>query len=135
MYDNPWTHNDQIVDKNVPPNAVGFVYEITNNSSGKRYLGKKTLYFSKIRKVKGKRKREKVESDWRDYYGSNAELIEDVKKLGASNFKRVIHRFCYSKGEASYYEAKFIFGTDAVLSESYYNSWISVKVRQNHIKK
>ena len=134
-YENPWLYNDQIVEDNIPEDAIGFVYEITNLSNNKRYIGKKTLFFSKIRKVKGKKKKEKVDSDWRQYYGSNLELNEDRAKVGNDKFKRQILRFCKSKGEASYYEAKFIFGTDAIMSDRYYNSWISCKIRNNHLKK
>lgn len=133
-YENPWLFNEEPIDTNIPEGAIGFVYEITNLTNNKRYLGKKTLYFSKTRKVKGKKKREKVDSDWREYYGSNNELNEDRAKIGDDKFKRQILRFCKSKGEASYYEAKFIFGTDAILSDRYYNSWISCKIRKNHLK-
>lgn len=134
-YENPWIYNDQIVDDNIPEDAIGFVYEITNLTNNKRYIGKKTLFFSKTRKVKGKKKREKVDSDWKQYYGSNLELNEDRAKVGNDKFKRQILRFCKSKGEASYFEAKFIFGTDAIMSDRYYNSWISCKIRNNHLKK
>jgi hypothetical protein len=134
-YENPWTYNDQIVEDNIPEDAIGFVYEITNLATNRRYIGKKTLFFSKTRKVKGKKKRTKVDSDWRDYYGSNVELNEERAKLGNDKFKRQILRFCYSKGEMSYYEIKFICGTDALIKESYYNQWISCKIRNNHLKK
>ena len=134
-YENPWLYNDQIVEDNIPEDAIGFVYEITNLANNKRYIGKKTLFFSKTRKVKGKKKRTKVDSDWRDYYGSNVELNEERAKLGNDKFKRQILRFCYSKGEMSYYEIKFICGTDALIKESYYNQWISCKIRNNHLKK
>jgi hypothetical protein len=132
-YENPWLFNEEPIDTNIPEGAIGFVYEITNLTNNKRYLGKKTLYFSKTRKVKGKKKREKIDSDWREYYGSNNELNEDRAKLGDDKFKRQILRFCKSKGEASYYEAKFIFGTDAILSDRYYNEWCSVKVSKTHL--
>jgi hypothetical protein len=133
-YENPWLYNDEVVDDNIPENAVGFVYCITNITNGKKYLGKKTLFFSKTRKIKGKKKKEKIVSDWKEYFGSNHELIGDVETFGKNNFKRQVLRFCKSKGEASYYEAKFIFDVDAILSENYYNSWISVKVSKSHIK-
>ena len=69
---------------------VGFVYLITNITNDRKYIGKKNFYFSKSRIVKGKRKRTKVESDWKNYYGSNKELQEDVETLGPHNFKREI---------------------------------------------
>jgi len=88
---------------------IGFVYLITNLKTNKRYIGKKNFYFSKTRQVKGKKKRSKVESDWKDYYGSNEELKEHVNLLEPNLFHREILRLCTSKGEMSYFEAKYQF--------------------------
>ena len=52
----------------VPDNIIGFVYKITNTQTGKQYIGKKLFTFAKQKSVKGKRKRFRVESDWRGYY-------------------------------------------------------------------
>ena len=38
----------------------GFVYCITNTTTGKKYIGKKFFYSSKTKQVKGKKKRFKV---------------------------------------------------------------------------
>lgn len=57
----------------MPTETIGFVYEITHKPTGKKYIGKKSLYHKKTRPpLKGyKRKRvEYVESDWLSYYGS-----------------------------------------------------------------
>jgi hypothetical protein len=112
---------------------IGFVYLITNLTNGRKYIGKKNLYFSKSRQVKGKRKRFKVESDWRDYYGSNKELQEEVEKLGKEVFRREILRLCISKGEASYFEAKEQFTRNVLETDEYYNVWISCKIRKSHL--
>lgn len=119
----------------IPEGAIGFVYEIVNTATGRRYIGKKHFYFSKTKQVKGKKKKIKVESDWRTYFGSNKELQEHVALWGETKFERTILRMCYSKGEMNYYETKAIFATDAVISEEYYNEWVSVRVRKNHVKK
>ena len=47
-----------------------------------------------------------MESDWRDYYGSNKHLQEDVKKMGEDFFHREILHICKTKGECAYMEAK-----------------------------
>lgn len=114
---------------------LGFVYQITNIETGRKYIGKKLAFFSKTKQVKGKKKKYKVDSDWRDYYGSNDELLKDVEKYGKDKFERVILRFCHTKGEMSYFESKLIFETDAILREDYYNQWCMVRVRASHLKK
>ena len=119
----------------VPEGIIAFVYEITNEVDGRKYIGKKLFKFTRSTKKKGKRVKKQVDSDWLDYYGSNKELIGDVEALGKKSFKRKILHLCKSKGEASYYEAKEQFACDALLSENYYNSWIMVRVRKSHIKK
>ena len=58
-----------------PKVNIGFVYLITNLVNGKKYIGKKLFFSSKSKQVNGKKKKTKVESDWRKYYGSNAAKI------------------------------------------------------------
>jgi len=132
-YDNPWFYNGVVVDSEILEEYLGFVYKITNLASQKKYIGKKLLKRTKTRQVKGKKKRTLVESDWKDYYGSNKELQEDVINLGAHNFKREIIRFCKTKGECNYFEAKQQFLLDVLENTEYYNSWISVKVHRKHL--
>ena len=52
----------------IPEDAYGYVYLITNTATGRKYIGKKLFWFRKTKVVKGKKKRIKVESDWRDYW-------------------------------------------------------------------
>jgi hypothetical protein len=112
---------------------IGFVYIITNLVNGKRYIGKKNFFFSKTRQVKGKKKKYKAESDWKTYYGSNAELALDIEKYGKENFKREILRLCISKAEFGYFEAKYQFEHDVLLRDDFYNSWIMVRVTKKHL--
>lgn len=130
-----WIFEQQIVEE-VCPTFVGFVYLITNKLNGKKYIGKKLLQFRRTKKIKGKSKKVLVESDWKTYFGSNAELNEDVKQFGEENFNRTVLRFCKSKGECSYFEARYQFEFDVLLKpEEYYNSWVMVKVRRSHLSK
>ena len=78
-------------------------------------------------------KRIKVSSDWQSYYGSNAELQNDVKLLGEENFSREIIHLCKSKGVCGCLEAKEQFIRNVLETDDYYNSWIMVRVRQSHI--
>ena len=126
-----WIYKGEIVED--IGNYVGFVYMIVNLRTNKRYIGKKNFYFSKTKQVKGKKKRHKVESDWKDYFGSNEELNHHVNIFGEDQFKREILRFCESKGEMSYFEAKYQFQYDVLESDQFYNSWISCKIHKKHL--
>ena len=105
----------------------GFVYCITNTTTGKKYIGKKFFYSSKTKQVKGKKKRFKVSSDWQTYYGSNEELKKDVIIHGQEAFVREILHLCKSKGECGYLEAKEQFVNGVLESDNYYNTWIMVE--------
>jgi len=128
-----WIYQDTTITE-IPKDYIAMVYEITNLTSGRRYIGKKGFFFTKVKQVKGKKKKIKVDSDWSVYYGSNKELLADIEKLGKEQFRREILYLCKSKGEASYLEAKEQFLRNAILSEEYYNEYIMVRVRNTHLK-
>jgi hypothetical protein len=129
------------VEYELPENAdhsdlYGFVYLITNIKNGRKYIGKKFFWRKKILPITKSRKRRKhtqVESDWKSYYGSSEELNSDIDKYGKDNFRREILHLCRTKGECGYLEAKEQFVRDALLTDEYYNTWIQVRVRKNHI--
>jgi hypothetical protein len=129
-----WIHNDIPLDE-IPEGYLAFVYLITNLTNGKKYVGKKLFRFTRSRKTKGKRVKKTVDSDWKSYYGSNKELQADVEQLGSEQFRREVLHLCKSKGEASYLEAKEQFLRDVLMSEEYYNAWISCKIAKNHLTK
>ena len=141
MYDNVWKYNGE--DVLVPPeNMIGFIYLITNNLTGKRYVGKKKLSntltkYKMVTLKNGTKKKKKIktetESDWREYYGSNTELQKDVEVHGTENFTRQILRYCKTLGEMSYCETYEIFVRHAVARDDYYNTWVSVRVRKDHL--
>jgi hypothetical protein len=109
---------------------------ITNTFTNKKYIGKKRLQFTKTRSIKKKKKRVKVPSDWKTYYGSNKELQSDIEKHGEHSCKREILRLCKTLGESSYWEAYYQFTHEVLLKpDQYYNDWIMVKVRRSHLPK
>jgi len=121
---------------------VGFVYLIKNNLSGRKYIGKKLAKFSKtaykiVKQKNGIKKRKKirskVDSDWREYYGSSPELTADIITLGTKNFSREILFYCKSKSECSYVEAREQFERKVLESTDYYNGHIQVRVHKSHI--
>jgi hypothetical protein len=126
-----WTYKGEILED--IGNYIGFVYLITNLRTEKKYIGKKNFYFSKSKQVKGKKKRYKVESDWKDYFGSNEELNQHVNIFGKNQFRREILRLCTSKGEMSYFEAKYQFENSVLESDQWYNTWISCKIHKKHL--
>ena len=102
--------------------------------TGRKYIGKKLFKFSKTKVLKCKKKRFQVDSDWLTYYGSNDTLKEEVASLGESLFKREILCFCYSKSECNYMESKLILTMGALLSEDYYNRWVSMRITKAHVQ-
>jgi hypothetical protein len=112
----------------------GFIYLIENLVNGRKYIGRKYLTKAGYKTVKGKRKKLRVESDWRDYYGSSTSLKEDIDHYGKDSFRRTILRLCKSRGECNYFETKYIFDNDAILDPKYYNSWVSCKIQTSHVK-
>lgn len=138
-----WIFENKIVTE-APIDAVGYVYLITNNITGRKYVGKKLFSFSKttykvVKLKNGTKKRKKIrsqiESDWQEYWSSCDELKKDVHTLDSDNFSREILMYCSSKSELSYYEAKFQFEYDVLLNPiMWYNGWISVRVRRNQLK-
>ena len=132
-----WTYKNKTVEI-IPDNVVGFVYEITNTTNGRKYIGKKLARFKRSRPpLKGRKnkRRYKVDSDWQEYYGSSDELSEDVEKLGKEKFTREILFFCYSKAELSYIEAREQFARKVLESNDYYNGHIRVRVHGKGIIK
>tara|TARA_B100000768_G_scaffold130332_1_gene120933 strand:- start:7967 stop:8383 length:417 start_codon:yes stop_codon:yes gene_type:complete len=116
---------------------VGFVYEITDLSNDKKYIGKK-LFWSvrRLPPLKGKKRKriKRTQSDWMNYYGSNETVKMLVENEGASRFKRNIIRLCKSKGIMSYFEAKEQFDREVLFSDEYYNEFIGVKIHSMHVK-
>jgi len=136
-----WLYQNTPVET-LPDSCVGFVYMITNNLTGRKYIGKKLAKFSKTtyRTVKQKngikkkkRIRSKIDSDWQQYYGSSAELTADIEKLGTDNFTREILYYCASKSECSYIEAREQFSRRVLESQDYYNGHIQVRVHGRQI--
>ena len=126
-----WTYNGRLVTEvqDMPEGTYGFIYETTHKPSGKKYLGKKVLYFERNKKL-GKRALEALreerkaqgiggrvplkqkvitESDWKPYYGSHKEILELVKSDGPMNFDRKILCYVPNKKLLTYYECKYLF--------------------------
>ena len=79
-----WYYNDTVFES-TPEEFQGFVYQLTEVSSNKKYIGKKNFWKPKtlpITKTRKRRVRTRVESNWKEYYGSSNEVRNLVEKNG-----------------------------------------------------
>jgi hypothetical protein len=128
-----WFHKQKEFTEDEIGDAYGYVYIITNLTNNRKYIGKKFFTKASYKTVKGKRKKIRKSSDWLSYYGSNKELQEDVKTLGENNFHREILHLCRSRSECSYRETFEIFSRGALLTEDWYNAWVTCKIHKAHV--
>tara|TARA_R110000868_G_scaffold154145_1_gene380200 strand:+ start:142 stop:549 length:408 start_codon:yes stop_codon:yes gene_type:complete len=128
-----WTTSEKI-----PDAPYGFIYLITNNVNNRMYVGKKQILTNRKRQpLKGKTKKRSniVETDWRTYTSSSNELNADIAKYGKSQFSFEILRFCCSKSELAFFEAKEQFARDVLLTENYYNGIINCRIGRIKLSK
>lgn len=131
-----WIYNNREFTSDDIGDYIGFVYEITNNETGKKYIGKKLFRFKKTIPATKTRKKKRitVESDWPVYCGSCSHLQEDVRTLGLDKFTRVIVRLCKSKTELSYYELKAQMDADVLLyPDRYYNGFVGTRITRRNL--
>lgn len=110
--------------------AIGFIYEITNITKNKKYLGRKTVlkpkYTSGVNKGISK-----GAYAFQSYCGSSKSLLEDIKN--GDEYKKEVIRWCYTKAEMTYYESEAIYCSGSLLDETYYNYWCKATVYSRHL--
>ena len=114
-YENPWLYNGSPFTSDDIGDNFGFVYLIENKLNGRKYIGRKYLW--QFRTPKGKKRKVKSESNWKEYYGSCPELKEDIGKFGRENFSRTILSLHKTGGKTNYEETRQLF-INNVLTES-----------------
>lgn len=135
-YKNPWTICNHIFDSEHIGDYIGFIYVLRDMETDRLYVGKKIFHNKKAKPpLKGKTKRRisYVESDWKDYYGSNPTIQQLMKTCDPYRFKREILHLCMSKSEMGYLETKELFDRGALISDQYFNDWITVRVTKKQL--
>jgi hypothetical protein len=111
---------------NIPEDILdyqAFVYLILTKD--KYYIGYKNIYrIEKKKPLKGmKNKRcQRVETNWREYTGSNDKLNEYISKGGL--YTKYILYTAKTKAEAQYVEAQMQFDLDVLMDDKSYNGQI-----------
>jgi len=129
-----WLYKEKIIKdrSEIPEDVYGFIYLIRNNKTGKYYIGKKVLEFNRKKKLTkkelaehtgpGRKPTSKIvtkESDWLNYWGSNKNLLEDIKRLDKENFTREILKYVPNKKQLTYYEVYYQCKYEVLLKDSY----------------
>jgi len=114
--------------------SFGFVYLIENLLTGRKYIGRKYFTSAGYKQVNGKKKKIRKSSDWQTYWGSNESLKREIAESGEDKYRRIILRLCKNKSECAYWETYEILSRHALLSENYYNDWVTAKIRKDHLK-
>lgn len=148
LYDN----NPIVNIEGMPEGTYGFIYEVTHIPTGKKYIGKKVLFFERNKKL-GKRALEALkeerkakgiggrtplkqkivsESDWKNYYGSQKEILELVKEGNQEEFKREILQFVPNKKLLTYYENKLLFSLEVIEGD---NGYINDNIEGRYFRK
>ena len=126
LYENAWTYEGTDFTSDDINDFFGFVYRITNRTTGKQYIGRK--YFIQRRKPRGGKRKVSSESNWKKYYGSSPELTADIKEFGQDNFRREILSLHTTLGKVNFEETRQLFLNNVLTealedgSPAYYNS-------------
>lgn len=133
-----WLYKNKEIEgiEDLGENVFGFIYVTTHIPTGKKYLGKKSLY-STINKKLGKKElanqpitrgRSKTtkqitkESDWKTYYGSEEFIKDKIKNNLHSEFSREIIQLVPTKKLLTYFECKYQFIHSVLESDKWINT-------------
>jgi hypothetical protein len=151
-----WIYQGRVITsiKDMPEGTYGFIYEVIYKPTDVRYIGKKVLYFERNKRLgkkalaalreerskKGLRGRVPVkqkvitESDWKDYFGSQKEIITLSQEDNAGeNWEKRILEFVPNKKLLTYYETKHLFKNDVL--ENQYSAHINDNILGKFFRK
>jgi hypothetical protein len=119
----------------MPYETIGFIYMITQISTGKKYIGKKLIDKAATKTVKGVKKKIRKPSDWKEYWSSSPDLKALISQVGQQDFVREILVFAKSKGSIAYLEEMALYQCGALESDNWFNNNIRSKVYRSWISK
>ena len=151
-----WVYQGKVITsiKDMPEGTYGFIYEVIYKPTDVRYIGKKVLYFERNKRLgkkalaalreerskKGLRGRVPVkqkvitESDWKDYFGSQKEIVTLSQEDNAGeNWEKRILEFVSNKKLLTYYETKHLFKNDVL--ENQYSAHINDNILGKFFRK
>ena len=138
----------------MPEGTYGFIYEVIYKPTDVRYIGKKVLYFERNKKLGKKalkllqeerakqglrgrtptKQKVIIESDWKDYFGSQKEIVALSKKDNSGkNWEKHILEFVPNKKLLTYYETKHLFKNDVL--ENQYSAHINDNILGKFFRK
>ena len=151
-----WVYQGRVITsiKDMPEGTYGFIYEVIYKPTDVRYIGKKVLYFERNKRLgkkalaalreerskQGLRGRVPIkqkiitESDWKDYFGSQKEIVTLSKEDNAGeNWEKRILEFVPNKKLLTYYETKHLFKNDVL--ENQYSAHINDNILGKFFRK
>lgn len=135
-----WIYKEkEFNEEEVPEQAIGFIYIITNIKSNRKYIGRKLLTKAGVKKkinlseIKRQKKPARTSSNWKNYYGSCEDLTADLKLIGKEYFKREIIQFAYTQATLNYLEAKYQFLYGVLETNDFYNANINCNPYKRNI--
>ena len=131
-----WTMLGQpLQDTYIPEKAIGFIYLITQISTGHFYIGRKLLTKSASKMVNGKKKKIRKESDWKDYWSSSPKIQAWIEGAGGTaDFTKEILTFCHSKGSLIYTEELALYSVGALESDKWINNNIRSRIYRTWVR-
>lgn len=149
-----WNHKNKVITntEDMPEGTVGFVYEIEHIPTGKKYIGKKSLYSTRnvkigkreLIKLKEERKaagiggrlpiKKKVvkEMDWQNYWGSSKTMNELANTHPADEFRKEILLFADTKKKLTYYEERELYTRGVIESN---NEYLNDNISGRHFRR
>ena len=135
---NNWTYQGKeiLTEEDIPfEKPMGFIYMITQKSTGKRYIGRKLLTSASKKTINGKKKKIRVQSDWQKYWSSSPQIKEWIKEAGGtSDFTREILCFVSTRGSLAYAEELCLYELGVLESNNWINSNIRSKIYRSWVK-
>lgn len=139
MENNCWIYKGKEI-LEVPEGYYGFIYLIIDDT-GKKYWGKKAFtHKSKTKLSKkarvGTRKRYNIgtkDSKWLDYWGSSKPLLEYIKLVGTTGFRREILMLCKDRQSLAYWEMVTLVQEKVLFRDDCWNGNVCAKYFKNKI--